>query len=90
MLDESKYYARVDEPKGSITRPLFDFYCLVGEEFSCLIVEFDAVDNDHREPVAWEFPGSFCSHSRRDTKTTVLPAPVGRDPNLRGTLLERV
>ena len=49
-LDESKFYTHVSEPRGSITRSLFDFYCPVGEEPPCLIRrlsgEFDAVDDD--------------------------------------------
>ena len=48
MSDESEYYAHANKPRGSITRSLLDFYCPVGEEFSCLTVEFDAVDNDRR------------------------------------------
>jgi len=48
--DERKYHAHVSEPRGSVTRSLFDFYCPVGEESPCLICrlpsEFNAVDDD--------------------------------------------
>ena len=55
MLDESKYYAHASEPRDSVTRSLFDFYCPVEEEFPCLTVE----------RAGWECPGDFRSRSRR-------------------------
>jgi len=35
-LDESKCHAHVSEPRGSAPHSLYDFYCPVGEEFSCI------------------------------------------------------
>ena len=64
----------------------------MGEDFPCLIHrlsrQFNTVDDGKR--VALASPDNACNRSRRDTETTVLPAPSERDPDLCGAALEHV
>ena len=71
--------------------------CLIstvrGKGFPCQICRlsclFNAVDDGKRASRLGD-SGKSCNHSRSDTKAVVLSAPVGRDPDLCGTVLGRV
>jgi len=93
-LDKSKCHAHVSEPRGSVTRPLFDFYCPVGEEFPCLIrrlsSEFNAVDDDQGASCLGVSGQRLQPFQKRHEDDGFSSSGRERDPDLRGTVLERV
>lgn len=88
-LDNGKHYAHIGEPRGSLTRSLFDPFdlcCLVGvPRASPAAFQANPTLLNIRERVVWGFLENGCSRSGRDTKHG-LPAPAY--PDLRGASLE--
>lgn len=93
-LDKIKHYAHVSQPRRGVPRSLFDFYGPVGEELPCLIrrlsSQLDAVDDDQGASCLAASGKRLQPFQKRHENHGLAGPGWERDPDLCGTVLERV